>query len=170
MKAVMRAIFESPEFSDRANIFTRFGWPVEFVVRSIKDVGWSGFVLADVLTPLSNMGQNLFDPPDVAGWDLGRSWFSTGSMLARMNFASQLTANQKFNLAAAARSYSSSPEMLLAFVLDALKTPPLDSTVTDSLLSYLRATGAWTGSTAQLQAKVPGLVHLVAGTPEYQFV
>ena len=46
------------------------------------------------------MGQNLYDPPDVAGWDLGRSWFSTGSMLARMNFASSLAANQKFNLAA----------------------------------------------------------------------
>ncbi|MFN7981189.1 MAG: DUF1800 domain-containing protein [Vicinamibacterales bacterium] len=170
MKAVMRAIFESPEFGDRNNIFTRFGWPVEFLVRAIKDIGWSGFILADALTPLSNMGQNLFDPPDVAGWDLGRSWFSTGSMLARMNFASQLAGNQKFNLAAAARTSSSSPEVLLAFVLDALKTPALDATVTDSLLSYLRATGAWTGSTAQLQAKVPGLIHLVAGTPEYQFV
>jgi len=170
MKAVMRAIFESPEFGDRDNIFTRFGWPVEFVVRAIKDIGWTGFNLADVLTPLSNMGQNLFDPPDVAGWDLGRSWFSTGSMLARMNFASQLAANQKFNLALAARGSSSSPEALLAFVLDGLKTPALDATVTDSLLSYLRATGAWTGSATQLQAKVPGLIHLVAGTPEYQFV
>lgn len=170
MRAVMRELFLSPEFGDRANIFTRFGWPVEFVVRAMKDVGWSGFNLADVLTPLSNMGQNLFDPPDVAGWDLGRSWFSTGSMLARMNFASQLAGNQKFNLAAAARTSASSPDALLAFVLDALKTPPLDSTVTDSLLSYLRATGAWTGSVTQLQAKVPGVIHLVAGTPEYQFV
>jgi len=170
MKEVMRQLLTSHEFGDRANIFTRFGWPVEFVVRSLKDIGWNGFSVNDALTPLGNMGQNLFDPPDVAGWDLGRSWFSTGSMLARMNFASTLAGNQKFNLAASAKGNAESPEVLLAFVLDALKTPAYDSDVTNALLGYLRSTGAWTASTPQLQAKVPGLVHLVAGTPEYQFV
>lgn len=170
MKAVMHALLMSREFGDRDNIFARFSWPVEFVVRTLKDIGWNGFSVSDALTPLSSMGQNLFDPPDVAGWDLGRSWFSTGSMLARMNFASALAANQKFNLAAAAKGNAATPEALLAFVLDALKAPAYDQTVTDALVGYLRATGAWTGSAAQLQAKVPGLVHLVAGTPEYQFV
>jgi len=170
MKEVMRELLTSHEFSDGANIFTRFGWPVEFVVRSLKDIGWNGFSVNDALTPLANMGQNLFDPPDVAGWDLGRSWFSTGSMLARMNFASFLAANQKFNLAAAAKGNAASPETLLAFVLDALKTPAYDSEIIAALLGYLRSTGAWTGSATQLQAKVPGLIHLVAGTPEYQFV
>ena len=48
------------------------------------------------------MGQQLFEPPDVAGWDLGQTWFSTGKMLARMNFASTLASNQKFRLATAA--------------------------------------------------------------------
>jgi hypothetical protein len=37
-------------------------------------------------------------------------------------------------------------------------------------MNYLRATGTWTGSDVQLQAKAPGLVHLIAGSPEYQFV
>ena len=170
MKAVMRELLTSSAFGDRDNFFARFSWPVEFVVRSFKDIGWNGFSVNDALTPLSNMGQILFDPPDVAGWDLGRSWFSTGSMLARMNFASALAANQKFNLAAGAKGNADTPEALLSFVLDALKTPPLDSSVSTALSGYLRATGAWTGSTAQLQAKVPGLIHLVAGTPEYQFV
>ena len=45
------------------------------------------------------MGQILYEPPDVAGWDAGQIWFSTGAMLARMNFASTLAGNQKFNLA-----------------------------------------------------------------------
>ena len=38
------------------------------------------------------------------------------------------------------------------------------------LSNYLHATGAWTGSDAQLQAKAPGIVHLIAGSPEYQLV
>jgi hypothetical protein len=122
------------------------------------------------LTPLGNMGQNLYDPPDVAGWELGPSWFSTGSMLARMNFASALAANQRFNLATAAKPTASTPEGLLTFVLDALRTPSLDRAVLGHLSDYLRATGAWTGSDTQVQTKVAGLVHLVAGTPEYQFL
>jgi uncharacterized protein (DUF1800 family) len=170
MRTVMREVLLSPEFWAPAAQFARLSWPVEFVIRALKDIGWVGFSLNDALGPLSNMGQNLYDPPDVAGWDLGRSWFSTGAMLARMNFASTVAANQRFNVAAAAAPYANTPESLLSYVLDSLKTPLLDRAVTEELDGYLTATGAWTGSAAQLQAKVPGLVHLIAGTAEYQFV
>ena len=107
------------------------------------------------------MGQNLYEPPDVAGWDAGQAWFSTGAMLARMNFASTLAANQRFNLRdrGQARQRARRPEALLSYVLDALPTAPLDRVVAAELANYLRATGAWTGSDAQLQAKVAGLVH-----------
>jgi uncharacterized protein (DUF1800 family) len=170
MKAVMREVLLSPQFWNDEAYFSRFSWPVEFVVRSIKDVGWRGFSVGDALTPLSNMGQNLYDPPDVAGWEVGRLWFSTGSMLARMNFASTLAANQRFNLAAAAGAYAQSPDRLLTYVLEGLTTPEFDESVIAELSTYLQATGAWTGSPAQLQAKVAGLVHLVAGSAEYQLV
>ena len=52
----------------------------------------------------------------------------------------------------------------------ALYPPPLSSEVTTDLLEYLRANGPWTGSVTQVQNKVAGVVHLLAGTPEYQFV
>jgi len=170
MRAVMRDVLLSPEFWSPPAQFARFSWPVEFVIRALKDIGWVGFSVNDALGPLSNMGQNLYDPPDVAGWDLGRSWFSTGAMLARMNFASAIAGNQRFKLADAAAPYARTPESLLSYVLDSLKTPALDRAVTGELAGYLTATTPWTGSAAQLQTKVPGLVHLVAGTAEYQFV
>ena len=170
MKAVVRDVLLSREFWATDRRFTRYAWPVEFVVRSLKDIGWAGFSMGDALTPLSNMGQVLFEPPDVAGWDLGPSWFSTGAMLARMNFASALAGNQKFKLATAARPFNQSPDSLLAWVLDAIRTAPFDSPATDEFRNYLTATGAWSGSDAQLQTKVPGLVHLVAGSPEYQLI
>jgi uncharacterized protein (DUF1800 family) len=170
MREVMREVLSSPEFWDGSAYFARYAWPVEFVTRAFKDVGWSGFSVNDALTPLSNMGQILYEPPDVSGWDLGQSWFSTSAMLARMNFASALAANQKFKLATSVKAANASktPEALLAYVLDALVSAPLDTSVTTELSNYLHATGAWTGSDAQLQAKTPGLVHLVAGSPEYQ--
>jgi uncharacterized protein (DUF1800 family) len=172
MKAVMREVLLSPEFSDQTAYFARYSWPVEFVVRALKDIGWTGFSVNDALTPLSNMGQILYEPPDVAGWDLGQAWFSTGAMLARTNFASTLAGNQKFNLATAVKASNASrtPEALLSHFIGALVTAPLDDGVREEWATYLRATGAWTGSDAQLQAKASGLVHLIAGSPEYQLV
>jgi uncharacterized protein (DUF1800 family) len=170
MREVMREVLSSPEFWDGSAYFTRYSWPAEFVTRAFKDVGWSGFSVNDALTPLANMGQILYEPPNVAGWELGQSWFSTSAMLARMNFASTLAGNQKFKLATAVKAANASktPEALLSYMLDALPGAPLDSAVTGELANYLHATGAWTGSDAQLQAKAPGLVHLIAGSPEYQ--
>jgi hypothetical protein len=99
---------------------------VEFVVRAIREVGWEGLSVDTARTPLTNMGQTLFEPPDVSGWELGRGWFSTGAMLARMNFAATLAANQKFNLARAAAPYRSSPENVLDFFLDRLSPSPFE--------------------------------------------
>ena len=172
MKTVMREVLLSPEFWDESAYFARYSWPAEFVVRALKDIGWTGFSVNDALTPLSNMGQILYEPPDVAGWDTGPAWFSTGAMLARMNFASTIAFNQKFKLATAARAANASrtPDALLSYFSDALVTAPLDPGVSSEWSNYLRATGAWTGSDAQLQAKSSGLVHLIAGSPEYQLV
>jgi uncharacterized protein (DUF1800 family) len=170
MKWVMREVLLSPEFWDTSSYFSRYAAPVEFVARLLKDVGWRGFSVNQALAPLSNMGMTLFDPPDVAGWDFGKGWFSTGSMLARMNFASALASNQLVNLATAAAAHAASPETLLSWVLDSMRTAPLDKAVVGELSAYLGATTAWTGSQAQLRQKVPGLVHLVGSTAEYQFV
>lgn len=169
MRIVMREVLRSPEFWSPESRFARHAWPVEFVVRALKDVGWPGFSLNDSLAPLSNMGQALYDPPDVNGWDGGPTWFSTGAMLERMNFASVLASNQRFRLAQEAAPFAQTPGTLLNYVLELVDTVKLPPAISNELLAYLTATGAWTGTPQQLQAKVPGLVHLVAGTPEYQF-
>src|SRR5262249_6547427 len=94
MKPVLSRLFTSPQFQDPAIFFTRYSWPVEFVVRAIRETGWTGFSVGSALSPLVSMGQQLLEPPNVAGWELGTNWFSTGAMLARMNFASTLAFNQ----------------------------------------------------------------------------
>jgi uncharacterized protein (DUF1800 family) len=166
---VLRRIFTSPEFRSPESFFTRYSWPIEFVVRAMKETGWHGFSAAKVLSPLVNMNQELFDPPDVAGWSLGQPWFSTGAMLARMNFASTLAFDQKFRLATATAGARRSPQAVLDFLLTRL-TPDLDNRTYSDLASYAAAGAAWTGSDAQLQAKASGLAHLIVGSPAYQVV
>ncbi len=169
IKPVLQRLFTSPQFQDPSIFFTRYAWPVEFVVRSIKESGWAGFSLGTSLSPVASMGQELLEPPDVAGWSLGQTWFSTGAMLARMNFGSALAANQKFNLAAAAASSRSSSRAVVDYVVGRL-TVDLPSDVFNDLVAYAASGPAWTGSDAQLQTKAPGLVHLVLGSAAYQFV
>jgi uncharacterized protein (DUF1800 family) len=170
MRAVMRAILYSPEFIGDGVRFARYSWPVEFVVRAIKETGWAGYSVNDALTPLSNMGQQLFEPPDVNGWDTGPGWFSSGGTLARMNFAAQLATNQKFTLREEAKPFGRSPESTLSWTLERLSVMEFDGGPYNELLNYLRAGTNWTGSDAELLVKVPGLVHLVLGSSEYQFV
>ena len=170
MKPVVRYILRAPWFTDPANYYTRYSWPVEYVIRALKEVGAIGFSVDSARTPLTSMGQTLFEPPDVAGWTLGADWFSTGAMLARMNFAATLAANQKFNLARDVVSARATPERLLTLLLDRLSAPAYDSMPYNELLAYLRAGGAWTGSDAQLNVKTPGVVRLILQSAEYQFV
>ena len=172
MKTVMREVLMAPEFWDQSAYFTRYSWPVEFVVRALKDIGWVGFSVNDALNPLAAMGMILYEPPDVAGWDPGQAWFSTGAMLARMNFAATLAANQRLNLVTSIKLANArrTADNLMFHMTGALRTAPLDPSVAAEWANYLRATGAWTGSDAQLQAKAMGLAHLMAGSPEYQLV
>jgi uncharacterized protein (DUF1800 family) len=170
IEPMVRRILVSPQFRDPSNYYKRYSWPVEFVARALKEVGWNGFSVNDALTPLTNMGQQLLEPPDVNGWELGAGWFSSGGMLARMNFASQLALNQKFNLRDLVRDKAGSPDDLVTYLLDRLTPRTFASGPEQALFDYARTGPAWTGSNAQLETKASGLVHLIVGSGDYQLV
>jgi uncharacterized protein (DUF1800 family) len=171
IKPVIRAVLFSPFFTDPSRFYQRYSWPIELVIRALKEVGHVGFSVDTAVAAMVNMGQQLFEPPDVNGWELGAAWFSTGGMLARMNFAAQLATNQRFALRDGARAANAagSPEALVAFVLERLSLPA--STVNQqTLVDYVRAGGTWTGSDAQLLNKTAGLFHLLTGCGDYQIL
>ena len=170
MRAVVGQLLRSNVFHDPANYWTRYSWPVEFVVRLIREVGWTGFSARAAMTPLANMGQTLFEPPDVSGWSLGSSWISTGRMLARMNFAAQLAENQRIALRDAALGSAVTPDAFLNYFLDQLALLDLSRDVRATLLEYLEVDQGWVGSKSQVTRKASGLVHLLGASSEYQFV
>jgi uncharacterized protein (DUF1800 family) len=170
IRPMVRYILTSPWFTDPTLRYARYSWPVEFVVRAIKEVGWQNFTLDKTRSPLAAMGQMLFEPPNVAGWHLGANWFSTGTMLARTNFAAALASSQKAFLAASLMSEGRTPDGLLAAMLRRITVAPLDQTPQQALLTYLLADGAWTGSESQLNTRASGLARLLVGCSEYQLV
>ena len=170
IKPMLIRLVTSPQFVDPSTYFKRYSWPAEFVVRAIKEMGWAGFSVNDALNPLITMGQQLFEPPDVAGWDLGQAWFTSGAMLARMNFAAQLATNQKFALRDAAKGEVHSPENLVSWSMDRMTAATFPGDSYNALIDYARAGGAWTGSDTQIAAKASGLAHLIVGSGEYQLI
>ncbi|HET9569710.1 MAG TPA: DUF1800 domain-containing protein [Vicinamibacterales bacterium] len=170
IESIVHFMLRSRQFQNPGNWHTRYSWPVEFVVRAVKEVGWAGFNVDTMRGPLTAMGQMLFEPPDVNGWELGPGWFTTGGMLARMNFASSLAQNQRGNLVRDLSGSTSSPESVLDFFLDRLRPALFSQEARNELLAYLEAGGAWTGSNAQIQTKTAGLARLIVGSGEYQVV
>jgi uncharacterized protein (DUF1800 family) len=170
IRPVVRYVLLSPWFTDPAMRHARYSWPAEFVIRAIREVGWQNYSLDRTLAPMATMGQELFEPPNVGGWSQGAAWFSTGTMLARANFAAALAGNQKEFLAASLAAQSETPQALVAAMRDRMTTAPLDSGPQQALMSYLAAAGNWTGGGEQLATRAAGLARLLVGSSEYQLV
>jgi uncharacterized protein (DUF1800 family) len=170
IRPVIRYILTSPWFTDPSVHFARFAWPVEYVTRAIKEVGWQNLSLDKVRSPMAAMGQLLYEPPNVAGWHLGVDWFSTGTMLARANFAATIAAGQKEFLAASLASDATSADGLLATMLDRVTPAPLDQGPQQALMTYLLADGPWRGTQSELTTRASGLARLLVGCSEYQLI
>ncbi len=90
IRPVLREIFSSTEFFSQNAMHSHIKSPIEFLVQTTK-------LLETVLPPpnisqnaMAQMGQLLFAPPNVKGWDGGRSWINASTLLFRYNFAGYL--------------------------------------------------------------------------------
>jgi uncharacterized protein (DUF1800 family) len=93
---VVEIILRSELFFSEANIASRITSPIEFVtgyLRSLEllDRPPSTMVLARWC---SQLGQDLFRPPNVGGWAGGRNWLNARTIVGRANFAAALVAGE----------------------------------------------------------------------------
>ncbi|MBV8197339.1 MAG: DUF1800 domain-containing protein [Candidatus Eremiobacteraeota bacterium] len=144
--------------------------PVEFVVGTYKTLGLSS-VGAGALPALQQMGQQLFYPPSVAGWPGGQNWITSGTMIARQNFLTQLLGSQTLANSSWLRglplSASAASQQIAQQTLQGDAAPAMLA----QLDGYLA--GAGTAALAALSAenydqRVRGAVNLAMATPAYQ--
>ena len=90
IRPVLREIFSSAEFFSENAMHSHIKSPIEFLIQTIT-------LLESELPPprilqnaMTQMGQLLFAPPNVKGWDGGRAWISPSTLLFRYNFAGYL--------------------------------------------------------------------------------
>jgi len=85
----LRHLFLDPRFYRDEIVGERISGPVEYLVGCTRRLG------LDVPPQLlwlgaGQLGQRLFDPPNVKGWEGGEAWITTSSLLARGNMAGML--------------------------------------------------------------------------------
>ena len=170
LQPVMSTLLRSNVFfSDRAYRALVKG-PVEFVVGSAQLFGVKQSGLP-MLGALARMGQRLFYPPDVKGWDGGAAWLNSQTLLARENFASGLMvrATDASWLGSAARTMD--PKAVARAVTDTVLQGDVSPSAANRLVAYLSGTGvtalgALSGENAD--ERIRGAAYLTMAMPAYQ--
>ena len=90
IKYLMRRIFLSKEFYAKDVIRSQIKSPLQWLLAAVHQLQAPVPTQPMTLVILSLLGQELFQPPNVKGWDGGIAWITTNSLLDRYNFAATL--------------------------------------------------------------------------------
>ncbi len=90
--AVLGVLFNSGFFKSQSAWYTKVKSPVELVAGILRLTGEFDrprYEIVDRYNQASYMGQILNNPPSVEGWHQGTDWLDSGTLVERINFASQ---------------------------------------------------------------------------------
>jgi hypothetical protein len=177
--ALVRTMLSSQLFFSQAVYRARIKSPVEFALGIVR--GLEGHVGTTALAvALEEMGQNLFYPPSVKGWDGGQAWLNGQTFLIRQNLAGALTSTEdpRFGsradpVALARRAGLSTDDHTLAYFLRLFLQGDVPETSRQRLNDYMARSAHqsvpvfWTDSDAA-DHRVRTLCYLVLTLPEFQ--
>jgi uncharacterized protein (DUF1800 family) len=171
IRAVLRAMFSSPEFFAVENYRAKIKTPFEMTVSAVRAVGADTNANPQFHRWIAQMGEGLFLCQPPTGYaDTAEHWVNTGALLERMNFALALSSNRvpgtRVNLQSLAPGLNTtqSSQVIDHFVKLLLRgqvSPQTRATIDKSLAEKQLAMA---GGNVDV-AKVVGLI---LGSPEFQ--
>lgn len=175
IKAMLKALFLSDEFKSEESWNARVKSPIELVVGTLRLAGGYDSPTFDVYKHIdasSFMGQDIYAPPSVEGWMGGSDWISTGSMVQRVNFASDLIGdlNRAGIVQLLDRITSDSSGSAGSLVESALKHLGYLEVADDTRTGLVEFTSANVDASNPTNEQVAALLQLMVATREYQFV
>ena len=91
VEAVLREIFLSRAFYDAPVFRDQIKSPVQFLLQLSRELELESLPDGYAMAAQLQLGQSLFLPPNVAGWDWGKGWINTNTLLNRYHAAGVLT-------------------------------------------------------------------------------
>lgn len=184
----VEAVFRSDAFYADASRFGHVKSPVEYVVGAVCSTGAQVRERGLVAT-LRDVGQDLLNPPNVAGWPGDQAWINPSTLLARFNFAARLSSargepNDGANVQIADlfgpidSKRSSAGSAIVDRLAEALGALDFSTEARSGLSAYVDAPlthpafvqGPPTDEQTRfaLEARLRGTLHLALTTPDFQ--
>jgi Protein of unknown function (DUF1800) len=163
--ALVETTLRSNLFFSPAVYRTRIKSPVEFILGIVRPLEGRIGTIA-LATALQDLGQDLFHPPSVKGWDGGPTWLNGQTLLSRQNRALALTS-------LAEKYGKKSDQELVDFFLQLFYQDDVPQESRTRLLEYQKKAHdqpkppQWTDKYAE-DHRVRALCHLVLTLPEFQ--
>ncbi len=147
--------------------------PVEFVVGTHQMFNVPTVELTE-LAALKTMGQVLFYPPNVKGWDGGKAWINSQTVLTRENFANAVAQNPMMLQDAGwitPTMQSMDPKAISTTLTQTLLQGDVSAAASAQLVAYLEgsdasAMGGLSGE--NVDERVRGAAYLTMAMPAYQ--
>ena len=142
MRPVLRELFSSKFFFSAEARHAIIKSPLELVLGACRALEVRAN-LKEVNRVSGQLGQSIFEPPTVKGWEGGRLWINSASLLQRNNFAMALLEGKMGSMAKLGKNVTHYRELLLACEVSGLK---------------------------EFEGEPQRLVHLMMTLPEFQLI
>ncbi len=175
ISAMLRVLFNSDFFRAESSWYSKVKSPVELVAGLIRLTGEFDRPRKEILERYQQavfMGQYLNNPPSVEGWHQGTDWIDTGSLVERVNFASQQLGDATkpgvqaiIDRISAANSSGTSPEALVEACLEHIGAIAVSEDTRRELVNFASAIGT-PGDASR--SRIAAMLQMVAATHEFQ--
>ena len=179
LKPMLRRMLLSEHFYDALGAPARIKSPAELVAGATRSLRVPVRDLGVLIDAMDLMGQNLFFPPSVKGWDGGRSWINTSTLFVRTNILNflltgrmprgrdPLATKERYDAAPILEGVPlrtrRDPSLMAAHILDCALCVEVSPARRDALAEFIRSRGE-----SDLVETVAQSLALVAAMPEYQ--
>lgn len=164
---LVERILRSNFFFSKHAIAQKVRSPVELGIGLLRSLQATAN-LQQLNESLGQLGQALYYPPNVKGWDGGRAWINSSTMLGRNNLVRRLLSDKETrfeggDLAAVAKSAGvDGAEETVDWLLELLVAPEAPRKVRASLINLGKS------GKGEPHRRIAAVIHAIGALPEFQ--
>lgn len=189
---MVKQLLKSEHFFEDIFMHTRYRSPLESMLNIYKAAGVEPLQIADnYIDAISywayQMGQEVFNPPNVAGWKGYRNWINESTLTARWNYSSAVAywlsteESSRENLRTIAQALtddSNDPAVVTAALAEYFLGQNLDPVHLQAATIYFKSgipenyylDGSWNLYWAEVPYQIVNLLYYLVRLPEFQLI
>jgi len=180
--AMLEALFTADFFKAEDVRYAKVKSPAEVVAGTLRLAGDHREVkpgLFEISQEPKYMGMDLMNPPTVEGWHTGREWIDSGTLVERINFASDYLGNtdmpgiKDIVSRLAGRGASLTPADFVDGCLDLVGPLLVGDDTREELTAHAQKSGELShgseAASAEFTRRTGEMLQMIAATAEYQF-